>query len=178
MNIEPVRRVLDAIGAPYALIGGHAMAARGYPRFTVDVDLLTTDQRVLGRETWTSLESAGALVERRRGDDEDPLAGVVHILLADGTDIDIVVARWAWEADVIARAEILTVREGMTIPVPTTSDLILLKLAAGGLVDVSDAAALIEIGDRESLVREIESRIDDVRPDVRDLWRELLSSSE
>ena len=49
MNLEPVRRVLDVLGAPYALIGAHAMAARGYPRFTVDVDLLTTDPRVLDR---------------------------------------------------------------------------------------------------------------------------------
>lgn len=46
MTIEPVRRVLDALGASYALIGAHAMAARGYPRFTVDIDLLTTDPRV------------------------------------------------------------------------------------------------------------------------------------
>ena len=177
MNIEPVRRVLDAMGASYALIGGHAMAARGYPRFTVAVDLLTTDQRVLGRETWTSLESTGALVERRRGDEEDPLAGVVHILLADGSDIDIVVGRWTWEQDVIARAETLTLAGGMKIPVPLTSDLILLKLAAGGLLDVRDAAALLEIGDRASLVHEIESRIDDVRPDIRGIWRALVSSS-
>lgn len=176
MNIEPVRRVLDAVRAPYALIG-RAMAARGYPRFTVDVDLLTTHHGVLDAEIWAALERQGAAVERRRGDDEDPLAGVVHILLADGTDIDIVVGRWAWEAEVIARAEILPIVEGMTIPVPRTSDLILLKLAAGGLMDVRDAAALLEIGDRESIIREVESRIDDVRPDIRSLWRDLLSSS-
>jgi hypothetical protein len=178
MNIEPVRRVLDAIGAPYALIGAHAMAARGYPRFTVDVDLLTTDRRVLDGQTWTALEFDGATVERRRGDDDDPLAGVVHILLRDGSDIDIVVGRWTWERDVIARAETLTLAEGMKIAVPLTSDLILLKLAAGGLMDVRDAAALLEIGDRESLVGEIESRIDDVRPDIQGLWRDLLSRPE
>jgi hypothetical protein len=177
MNIEPVRRVLEALDAPYALIGGHAMAARGYARFTVDVDLLTADQRVLDDQTWTSLESEGATIERRRGDDDDPLAGVVHILLADGSDIDIVVGRWTWERDVIARAETLTLAKGVKIPVPLTSDLILLKLAAGGLMDVRDAAALLEIGDRASLVREIESRIDEVRPDIRGLWRELVSSS-
>ena len=48
MNIEPVQRVLDGLGASYALIGAHAMAVRGYPRFTVDIDLLTSDERVLG----------------------------------------------------------------------------------------------------------------------------------
>jgi len=39
--------VLETLGTPYALIGAHAMAARGYPRFTGDVDLLTLDFRIL-----------------------------------------------------------------------------------------------------------------------------------
>ena len=105
MNIEPVRRVLDALNAPYALIGAHALAARGYPRFTVDVDLLTTDQRVLDPAMWAGLVRDGASVNPRRGDDQDPLAGVVHILLADTTDVDVVLGKWKWEADVIERAE-------------------------------------------------------------------------
>jgi hypothetical protein len=178
MNIEPVCRALDAIAAPHALIGAHAMAARGYPRFTVDVDLLTTDPRVLDRQTWSGLEDEGASIDRRRGDDEDPLAGVVHVMLTDGTDVDVVLARWKWEADVIARAEMLTVAEGVRIAVPLTSDLILLKLAAGGFMDLHDAAALLEISDRETIVREIESRIGEVRPDVRGVWRELLASGD
>jgi hypothetical protein len=37
MTIEPVTRVLDAAEVSYALIGAHATAVRGYPRFTVDV---------------------------------------------------------------------------------------------------------------------------------------------
>ena len=176
MTIRPVLDALEAVGAPYALIGGRAMAARGYPRFTVDVDLLTVDRAVLNAEAWTVLEGQGARVERRRGDDEDPLAGVVHILLADGTDVDVVIARWAWAAALIARAEPLTVVEGVAIPVPRTSDLILLKLAAGGFVDVADAAALLEIGDRASVVREVESRIGDMDRDIGALWRQLIDS--
>jgi hypothetical protein len=61
MKIDPVCRILDAIRAPYALIGAHAMAARGYARFTVDVDLVTTDPRVLEPDTWAALERAGAV---------------------------------------------------------------------------------------------------------------------
>jgi hypothetical protein len=177
MRIDPVCRVLDAIAAPYALIGAHAMAARGYPRFTVDVDLLTTDPRVLERETWSPLTQAGAVVEPRRGDQDDPLAGVVHILLADGTDVDVVLGRWKWESDIIARAETLTVAEGVRIRVPRTADLILLKLAAGGFMDLRDAAALIEVAGRDVVVQEVESRIDEVCPDVRAAWTELLASS-
>lgn len=177
MNLEPVRRVLDELGAPYALIGAHAMAARGYPRFTVDVDLLTTDPRVLDRGTWTELERTGATVDARRGDLDDPLAGVVHIMLADETDIDLVLAKWNWEAGVIERASPMTVAAGVTIRVPQTSDLILLKLAAGGFLDLRDAAALLALGDRNALVSEVEAHISDVRPDVGEVWNQVLASA-
>lgn len=63
MTIAPVQRVLESIQVPYALIGAHAMAARGHPRFTVDLDLLTTDTRVLDPALWTDLEREG---RRRR----------------------------------------------------------------------------------------------------------------
>jgi hypothetical protein len=104
MTIEPVTRVLDAADVSYALIGAHAMAVRGYPRFTVDIDLLTTDARVLDAATWVPLIEQGARVDRRRGDDEDPLAGVVQIVLGDDTNVDVVVGRWEWEQQVVGRA--------------------------------------------------------------------------
>jgi hypothetical protein len=174
MNIEPVQRVLDSLNAPYALIGGHALAARGYPRFTVDIDLLTAASRVLERAPWAALERDGASVDPRRGDHDDPLGGVVHIVLADMTDVDVIVAKWQWEADVIDRAEMMRIAEHVTIRVPHTSDLILLKLAAGGYLDLRDAAALLAIGDRDALVREVDGRIGEVRPDVRGVWADLL----
>lgn len=52
------------------------MAARGYPRFTVDIDLLTADARVLDPDTWADLVRDGAEVETRRGDADDPLADI------------------------------------------------------------------------------------------------------
>lgn len=175
MGVEPVLRVLQSLGAPFALIGAHAMAARGYPRFTVDVDLLTTDERVLTPRTWAGLTQAGAIVEPRRGDADDPLGGVVHILLADGTDIDLVLAKWTWEAGIIDRSEPMSIG-GVNIRVPRTSDLILLKLAAGGYADLQDAAALLAMGNPETLVRDVETHIDAVRPDVRPLWGDLRSA--
>lgn len=173
MTIEPVTRVLDAAAVHHALIGAHAMAARGYPRFTVDVDLLTTDTRVLDADMWLPLVERGARVDRRRGDHDDPLAGVVRIVLRDETNVDVVVGRWAWQQQLITRAEAMTVL-GVTIAVPGTSDLILLKLAAGGYLDLHDAAALLALGDRERVIADVESRLADVQPDVRTLWRELL----
>ena len=171
-----MRRLLDAAGIRYALIGGHALAARGYPRFTIDIDLLTPDVAVLDAALWRPLEDAGAEVERRRGDSSDPLAGVVHVLLDDDTDVDIVVARERWQADVVARAEMLTVAPGVDLPVPDAADLILLKLAAGGALDLRDAAALLAT-DRERLVSAVESRLAAaaVGLDATACWRQVLA---
>ncbi len=177
MNVEPVLRVLQSMGAPFALIGAHAMAARGYPRFTIDVDLLTSDVRALEPERWRELADVGARVDVRRGDADDPLGGVVHLLLPDGADIDLVVARWKWEAALIKRAEPMLVA-GVSIPVPRTSDLILLKLAAGGHTDLHDAAALLALDDLDRTIAEVEARLDDVRPDVRGRWEALLEGHE
>ena len=174
MTIRPVVEILDALGAQYALVGGHALAARGFPRFTVDVDLLTTAPAILDAAPWSQVAAGGAAVDRRRGDLDDPLAGVTHILMPDGTDIDIILAKWPWEAAVIARAERMTFQEGVQISVPMTSDLILLKLAAGGNLDIRDAATLLS-ADRDRLISEVEAKLADVRPDVRAVWRDVLT---
>jgi hypothetical protein len=62
MSLAPVLRVLDRLGVRAALVGAHAMAARGYPRFTTAIDLLTTDSRVLDAIHWRPSVEAGASV--------------------------------------------------------------------------------------------------------------------
>ena len=44
-----------------------ALADNGVARSTYDIDLLTTDARVLGRGLWTALDHEGATVDIRRG---------------------------------------------------------------------------------------------------------------
>lgn len=171
-SVEPVVRVLESLGAPYALIGGHAVGARGFPRMTVDYDFLTTDPRVLQRESWKILEDQGAAIDPRRGDVDDPLAGVVHIRLASGDEVDVVVAKWKWEAGVIDRAERLDVG-GVHVPVPRTSDLVLLKLSAGGVLDLQDVEVLLAVGNREAIIREVGENIASLSGQAVDAWRRL-----
>lgn len=174
MNIEPVLRVLERLGAPFALIGGYAVAARGFARSTIDVDLLTTDARVLDPSTWNALVAEGAHVDCRRGDDEDPLAGVARVQLPDAMPVDVILARWKWQEAVITRAERVSIGSTRLL-VPLASDLILLKLAAAGALDLRDAGALLAAGDRETLITEVEGRLADVGPDARDAWRQVLA---
>jgi hypothetical protein len=172
--VEAITSVLDSIGASYALIGARAVGARGYPRMTLDYDFLTADSRVLQPQTWKELEQSGATVDPRKGDLDDPIAGVVHITFNDGLEADVLLAKWDWEREVIQRSEVLDIG-GAAVPVPLTSDLILLKLAAGGPIDLQDVVALLAT-DRERLVREVDEKIGRVQPGVSAAW-ELVKRS-
>jgi hypothetical protein len=173
MLADEIRRILESLDAPYCLIGGQALAARGYPRFTVDYDFLTSDKRVLERDVWNTL-APETVIDPRKGDYDDPLAGVVHIT-TNQEDADVILAKWKWELDVILRAERLDV-EGIILPVPRTSDLILLKLAAGGLLDLNDAAVLLNL-DPETLIPEVEQHLPLLRPEAQAEWRKIVDST-
>src|SRR5581483_4322027 len=99
---------------------------------------MTADPDVLLQSTWQELADEGVVVDRRRGGLDDPVAGVVHLRDREGVEADVLLARWKWELSVLQRAEPLDLGE-FTVAVPRTADLILLKLAAGGGVDLLDA---------------------------------------
>lgn len=65
--LERVVHVLRAHDLPHALIGAGALAARGIARSTYDIDLQTTDARVLQPDTWDTLRAEDVAVEVRRG---------------------------------------------------------------------------------------------------------------
>ena len=141
---------------------------------TLDYDFLTSDARVLSREVWARLEKAGATIDPRKGDLDDPIAGVVHIAFADGVEADVLLARWKWELEIINRAEPLDLGDAV-VPVPITSDLILLKLAAGGPIDLQDVVSLLAT-DSNRLVSEVDEKIGLVHPDVLPIWNNLKRS--
>ena len=176
--IERVKRILDRLGVQYAVIGGMAMAARGFPRFTLDFDLLTTNKAVLDLDVWEELVGEGIAVDVRKGDFDDPLAGVVRI--GDPGDVDVVVGRWKWEQRAVESAEPLPIA-GMTLPVAKTSDLILMKLNAGGYQSRADVMALLDVGPREQLIAEVEQKLGDLpstsEKDARTMWSEILGAS-
>jgi hypothetical protein len=173
MLLQRLVAVLDSAHVSYALVGAVAVASRGAPRSTYDLDLFTTDKRILREEMWSKIRRDGIPVDVRRGDFDDPLAGVVRI----GTSpdqIDVVVGKWKWEQAVIERSQPVNVR-GITIPVPSRSDLILLKLAAGGPLDYLDAYNLLKLGPHDELVANVISKIGDLPQDAQKLWQRLLT---
>lgn len=173
MKAAAVAEYLQTRQIVFALVGGFAVAARGHIRYTEDYDFLTTDSAVLARAFWNELRSAGATVDVRQGDPDDPLRGVAHIRLPNGADVDVVVAKYRWQQAVIARAELIDVG-GVILPVPSTPDLILLKLFAGGPLDQRDIHELFFAApDRTQIIAEVDAHLSDLPDDAQKLWATL-----
>lgn len=171
MNAVLVREILERAGIQFALIGAAAVSLRGHPRFTQDTDFFTTDNRVLDPSTWEELQRKGTTVGIRKGDFDDPLAGVVRVgSIPD--QVDVVLGKWKWEQGIISRAERLNAFGGSVL-VPTRSDLILLKLAAGGYKDLVDAAALLSLGPQQDVIADVDSHIAELPHSARVEWAKL-----
>jgi hypothetical protein len=174
--VARVAGVLDAAGIPHALVGAGALAVHGVARSTFDLDLFTTALAVLDDVTWRSLADAGEVrVTVRRGDAEDPLAGVVRIEAEGERDVDVVVGRTGWQSEIAARALRVAVA-GTELPVARAADLVLLKLYAGGAQDAWDIEQLLAGPDRAALVQEVESRLDRLPPSAARLWVRIIGS--
>ncbi len=173
--LAEVARRLQIAELRFALIGAEALSLRGASRSTLDRDLLTTDRRALEAALWQPLIESGAHCEVRRGDPDDPLAGVVRFSAAGERPVDLIVGRHLWQSQLLERAEWMDLGD-VTLPVPRAADLILLKLYAGGGQDAWDIAQVLDGEDRELLVTEVELRLDDLPKDSRHLWERILAS--
>jgi hypothetical protein len=154
----------------FAVIGAAAMSARGFARQTFDLDILTTDTRVLAKEFWGPISPSADV---RRGEDDDPLAGVIRF---HDPELDIVVGRMRWQTEAVLRAETLTIGND-SLPVVTLGDLILLKLDAGGYRDAADIKALLS-GAETGVVGHVESILARLDERAQRLWTEIRAASD
>ncbi len=168
-------RLLAARGVEHAIIGAAALAAHGVARATSDIDLLVTDPACLGESLWAPLRATGASVDLRRGDDADPLAGVIRIRQKQEPTLDVIVGRHRWQYEVLRRA--LPTRVGDSeVPTVTAADLVLLKLYAGGPQDAWDIDQLLDA--EPALASEVESRLAALPADSAALWRRILEQRQ
>lgn len=141
------------------------MALRGTVRSSLDTDFLTTDRRVLSYDFWAGLPHTK--IDARRGDFDDPLAGLVRIAFPHDR-VDVVVGKYKWQNAVIERAESLDFT-GTDVPVVRSADLILLKLFAGGPLDTRDIYDMLQTD--PTVAAEVDRLVTDLPKDTQQLWR-------
>jgi hypothetical protein len=168
-----VSGVLQARGIPHVLVGASALTIHGVIRSTLDVDLFTVDRACLDPRIWDGLAMEGVGVEVRKGDPDDPLAGVVRFEVATELPLDVVVGKHLWQRRAIERAPTATFM-GVDVPVLRGVDLILLKLFAGGPQDAWDVQQLLMGPERDSLIAGVENELTDLPGHSSRLWRRIL----
>lgn len=135
-----VAKLLESLGIAYCLIGGYAVAVHGVPRHTADLDLLvelTEDQ--LAR-LFEELERRRIRYQYRRSSLDDPVGDVLSLELE--LPVQLIRAKWKHESSAIARA-IEIAYHGAPIRVAAAEDLIVLKLRAGGPLDLYDVENIL-----------------------------------
>jgi hypothetical protein len=160
---------LQERGVPAVLIGGVALAAHGVVRATLDTDFLVTDRKVLRASFWDEWTGPDQ-PDVHRGDDDDPLAGVVRVGRGPET-VDIVVCKQSWHKPMFERG-ILVELDGNTLPSVDAADLVLLKLFAAGPQDLLDIELLLT-AEGDQLAREVEHRLRDLPEPMRIAWKRV-----
>ena len=161
---DRVQAILHQHDIDYAVIGAAALAAHGVARSSFDIDVLTMDARVFDTRLWAAFKGEADI---RRGDSDDPLAGVVRIA-SDEEPVDIIVGKHQWQRRAVERAE----RVGGGPPIALARDLVLLKLYAGGSQDAWDIRELLK-SRPASLVDDVEADLTSLPDEMRQRWRAL-----
>lgn len=140
-------RVLDSRRLRWFVFGAQAVAVRGAPRATQDVDITVQIERSRLRELIDALAAEG--LRHRYPDIADELldrGAVLPLIHACGMEVDLVVAGSGLEALALARATRVAI-EGVEVPVAHATDLVVMKVLAGRGKDLDDLRSLLASGD-------------------------------
>jgi hypothetical protein len=141
--LPDLMRWWEAQHAPGIVIGGLAVALLGRPRVTRDVDGMV----LLAEDHWPAfLEAGRAFGFLPRLPDALAFAHEARVLLLrhqpTGIDVDVSLGGLAFEEEVISRAQPVQVA-GVSVPLPTPEDLVVMKAVAHRDRDLLDIEGLL-----------------------------------
>ena len=142
--LSPLDTLLRQKKIGYAVIGGYAVAAWGEVRATRDIDLLCRPRDLDALKG--ALAESGIRFEHRAGDADDPISNVVRIEIGDADGpygIEVLFGIREAPAGILERACRVQI-EGLSVPVASPEDTILLKLLGGSIRDLDDARGILE----------------------------------
>ncbi len=135
----------DATKTRAAIIGGVAASLLGRPRVTGDIDVLV----LVDDDAWEDFLAAGAAYGiRPRRADAIAFARRNRVLLLrhapSGIDVDLSMGLLPFEEELIARTRRRRVG-GITVPIPTPEDLVVMKAIAHRARDLGDIEGIIAV---------------------------------
>ena len=144
---EDYRDMLQALHdekVRFLLVGAYAMAAHGYPRATVDIDIWVLPEPANAEAVLRALHRFGAPLQNITREDLQTGGTVFQIGVAPRR-IDIITAASGLDFWETFKRSIVVDIDGIDVHVPSLADLIRNKQASGRTKDLADAEALEEI---------------------------------
>ncbi len=135
----------------FLLVGAYALAAHGFPRATMDIDIWVMPSPENADAVLRAIRRFGTPLHNLTRADLEKEDTVFQIGLAPRR-IDIITAASGLNFEETAARAITVKIEGMTVRIPSINDLIRNKRASGRTKDLADAEALEEITRSESSV--------------------------
>jgi len=156
--VSSVKKLQDAkdngLIIDFAIIGGFAVAAWGYPRATEDIDFAISVNRDRLKEVAAYFKG-----ELKVGDFSDPLIATINFEL-EKCLIQLIVLPKNWEAIAFEDLQLINLM-GTDLPIIGWEQLVLLKLYAGSDMDLYDVKRIIdtrEPGQRSLEALKVKSR--------------------
>jgi hypothetical protein len=129
----------------FLLVGAYALAAHGYPRATMDIDIWVMPSPDNAEAVLRAIRRFGAPLHNLTKDDLERDGTVFQIGIAPRR-IDIITEASGLQfAPVFARSAPIDI-EGLVVHIPSVEDLIINKRATGRTKDLADAEALENLG--------------------------------
>ena len=163
-TLASLSRVLDGRSLPWFVFGAQAVAVRGAPRATQDVDItVQVDRGDLGPLV-LALQEEG--LRHRYPEIAEELVesgAVLPLVHPSGMEVDLVVAGSGLEAVVLAGATPASI-DGVLVPVAHATHLVVMKLLAGRGKDLDDVRALlasedVDLAEATELLRQLEQAL-------------------
>ncbi len=144
---EDYKEILHALSdekVRFLLVGAYAMAAHGYPRATMDIDLWVMQSPENADAVLRALQRFGAPLQNLTRQDLQTDGTVFQIGMAPRR-IDIITTASGLQFEEAFEHSLILDIEGIEVHIPSLTDLIRNKKACGRTKDLADAEALEEI---------------------------------
>ena len=143
--LSRLHRALTGLGLKYALIGGLAVVLRGYGRSTRDVDAVVLDADDLLPKVLAGLREQGLVLRQQDGLEFARRHRVILLRSEDGTEVDLSMGALPFELELVQRSCVEPAGPGISVPVATAEDLVIMKLIASRPQDREDVRRLLEL---------------------------------
>lgn len=144
---EDYRDILLALSdekAKFLLVGAYAMAAHGYPRATMDIDIWVMPSPDNADAVLRALRRFGAPLQDLTREDLQT-DGIIFQIGVAPRRIDIITSASGLRFEETFERSMVMDIEGIDVHVPSVDDLIRNKRASGRTKDLADAEALEEL---------------------------------